>query len=124
MGKGRVESGWAAAAFSKAAVCCTGLRAPAILSGTSEWVTGRKTATPMVPPICRKKVVEDVATPMSREETALCMAGMIVRRFRSSPAPTRNIAMSMYSRVASADILHSISRPAASSTQPITGKSL
>ena len=37
----------------------------------------RKTATPSVPPICRKNVADDVATPMSRGETAFCTARII-----------------------------------------------
>ena len=59
-----------------------------MLPPTVEKRTDRNTAVPSVPPICRKKSDDEVATPMSRTGTAFCTAstsGCIV-----SPSPSPN----------------------------------
>ena len=51
----------------------------------------RKTAAPMVHPIWRKNVLDEVATPRSAWGSAFCMDSVIVCRYRLAPAPSRNI---------------------------------
>ena len=47
--------------------------------------TDRKTAVPSVPPICRKKVTDEVATPISRGLTAFCTARMTGWKLKPEP---------------------------------------
>ncbi len=64
--------------------------AAAILSGRPLKSTDRKIAVPSVPPICRKNVADEVATPMSCGGTAFWIARMSVCMFMPSPSPNRN----------------------------------
>jgi hypothetical protein len=78
-----------ASAARNSGVGATVRNASAILVPTTENRIDRNTATPSVPPICRKKVAEAVATPMSRAGTAFCTAMMSVCRQNPNPKPKR-----------------------------------
>ena len=75
MGLTPAIAGLAAAAW-KSGVPAADFSAAAILSPTVLNRIDRKTATPSVPPICRKNVDEAVATPMSRGATEFCTASI------------------------------------------------
>ena len=62
------------------------------VSGMRLKTTEKITATPSVPPIWRKKVDEDVATPMSRGPTAFWLAIVSVCIIWPRPRPTRSMA--------------------------------
>ena len=68
-------AGFCAAAW-KSGVPAAAFSAEAMLSPTVLNRMDRKTATPSVPPICRKNVEDAVATPMSRGQTEFCMASI------------------------------------------------
>jgi len=84
----------------------------------------RNTAVPSVPPICRKKVADEVATPMSRAGTAFCTAMTSVCMQPPSPSPKMNIQMSVRHSGVSASIVFSSTRADAISSVPMTGKIL
>ena len=65
--------------------------ASVILPPTVENSTDRKTAVPSVPPICRKNVADDVATPMSCGGTAFCTAS--TSGCMTMPRPRPNTGM-------------------------------
>ena len=48
----------------------------------------RNAAVPIVPPIWRKKVTDEVATPISRGETAFCTARMTGWKLKPRPRPS------------------------------------
>ena len=74
---------WAASGFVCAAWrICSGISVP-----SRENRIDRNTAVPSVPPIWRKNVTDDVATPISRGETAFCTARMIGCMLKPSPRP-------------------------------------
>ena len=79
-------TGSAAAAWN-AGVPTAAANAVRMLSPTVENRIDRKTATPSVPPICRKNVADAVATPMSLAGTAFCTASTRVCMHRPTPSP-------------------------------------
>jgi hypothetical protein len=62
-------------------------KAPTIFEVTCENRIDMNTATPKVPPICLKKVMELVATPMSLPWTLFCEATVVVCNSCPSPRP-------------------------------------
>ena len=57
------------------------------LTASSLNSSDRNTAVPMVPPVARKNVADEVATPMSRAVTLFCTAIIMVCMFRPTPGP-------------------------------------
>ena len=64
-----------------------------ILSGTVENRIDRKTAVPSVPPIWRVNVADDVATPISRGDTAFWTASVSGWKLKPSPSPNATMTM-------------------------------
>ena len=77
---------WAWAAASGLAAAASPIRPPTSV-GSRVNSTDRKAAVPIVPPIWRKKVTDEVATPISRGETAFCTARMTGWKLKPSPSP-------------------------------------
>jgi hypothetical protein len=57
--------------------------------------TDRNVAAPSVPPICRKNVTDDVATPISCGDTAFWAASVIGCMLKPSPTPKTSIAITV-----------------------------
>ncbi|OPZ50053.1 MAG: hypothetical protein BWY91_02914 [bacterium ADurb.BinA028] len=93
-----------------------------MLSPTLLNSTERKTATPSVPPIWRKKVAALVAIPMSRGSTTACTARVSGCMVLPSPRPKRNINAMTPRRSESALIRESISNAMTMSRTPTMGK--
>ena len=82
----------------------------------------RKTATPSVPPICRKNVADAVPTPMSRGETAFWMASTSGCRQLPRPRPKMSITIMVCQMGVSAPTCANSSRPTSISEAPMIGK--
>ena len=84
----------------------------------------RKIATPRVPPIWRKKVADEVPTPMSRGETAFWMASTSGCRLLPSPRPKISMTTPVcHSGVSAPTRLNRIN-PISISEVPMIGKIL
>ncbi len=95
------------------------IRSPTVLNRMD-----RNTATPSVPPICRKNVVDAVATPMSRNGTAFCAATVRVCMQLPRPRPNTTMhSMVCHSGVSTVTLWNS-SRPHTISAVPMIGKIL
>ena len=84
----------------------------------------RNTAVPSVPPICRKKVAELVATPMSVAGTAFCTARTIGCRFPPRPRPNTTITTDVCHSGVVAVIWAKRTSATTSRAVPTTGKTL
>ena len=83
--------------------------------------TERKIATPRVPPICRKKVAELVATPISVGGTELCTISRIGCRQLPRPRPSTSIDRLTQIIGVSAPQRDSRNSPTTVTAEPTTG---
>ena len=79
---------------------------------------------PMVPPVARKNVADEVATPMSRAATEFCTAIIIVCMFRPRPTPSMNRMSARFQYAVSTVTVSSSNDAPAIRAVPITGKIL
>ncbi len=117
-------SGCAASAAWNEAVPCTERNASAILPGRLVSSTDRKMAVPSVPPICRKNVTDEVATPISFGDTAFWMARMIGCMLPPRPRPTIGMISAVCHSGVSAPISEKRNSPTTMSPVPMIGKIL
>ena len=115
-------SGCAASAAANCGVFRTESNAWASLPGSVVSRTDRNTAVPRVPPFCRKNVTDEVATPISRGETAFWMARMIGCMFPPSPSPTIGMIRAVFQSGVSAPISENRNSPTTMSPVPMIGK--
>ena len=98
------------------------VKAETIDSGSRLNSTERNTAVPRVPPIWRKKVADEVATPMSLGGTAFWIASTRVCMLKPSPRPKMKAKTSTQTIEVSAATRESSSIPATSRKRPTIGK--
>jgi len=85
----------------------------------------RKAATPMVPPIWRKNVTDDVATPISCGRTAFCTARMTGWKLNPRPRPSSTMNGTRAHTEVSAPTVNDIAtRATTMKTTPTSGKIL
>ena len=98
---------------------------PPISVGSGVNRIDRKAAAPIVPPIWRKKVTDEVATPISRGETAFCTARMTGWKLKPSPRPSSTMnGTSVHTEVSALTTNDSDTRATTISTMPTSGKIL
>ncbi len=95
-----------------------------MLSPAVENRIDRNTAVPSVPPTWRKKVADEVATPISRGSTAFCTARISGCMLPPRPRPNTTMITIVIHIGVSTPIRLNANAPTVSSTAPTTGKIL